>query len=136
MPAVYTVVVSVWMINAPRMVPVRLNRPPSSEVPPMTTARIASISIHSPALLASAAEMFDAIINPATPAHNALNTYTANTIERCRTPANLLASGLTPTDSSSMPSAVRRVSRPTSANTPRLTRIATGRPSAKPAPST
>ncbi len=39
-----------------------------------------------------------------------------------------------PTDSSSMPSAVHRVSRATSANTDRLTRIATGSPNAKPAP--
>ena len=70
----YTVVVSVWMTSAPTSVPVSEYRPPASEVPPMTTARIASISIHSPALLASAAFTFDAIISPATHEHSAENT--------------------------------------------------------------
>ena len=68
------VVASVWMSRAPIMVPVREKRPPAREVPPMTTARIASSSIHRPALFASAALVFPAIISPATPAHTAENT--------------------------------------------------------------
>ncbi len=40
----------------------------------MTTARIASSSIHRPALLASAALTFELIINPATPAQSAAKT--------------------------------------------------------------
>ena len=40
----------------------------------MTTARIASISIHSPALLASAAVTFELIISPAMPAQSAAKT--------------------------------------------------------------
>lgn len=64
-------VVNVWMISAPMTVPLIENRPPASDVPPITTARIASSSIHSPALLPSALETFELIINPAIPAHRA-----------------------------------------------------------------
>ena len=67
-------VVSVWMISAPTTVPARENRPPASEVPPMTTARIASSSIHRPALLPSAPETLELIISPAMPAQSAEKT--------------------------------------------------------------
>ena len=49
------------MIRAPSTVPLIENRPPASEVPPMTTARIASSSMKSPVLLASAAAVFAGI---------------------------------------------------------------------------
>ena len=62
------------MTRAPTTVPPIENRPPSSEVPPITTARIASSSIHRPALLPSAAEVLELIIRPAMPAHTAQNT--------------------------------------------------------------
>ena len=74
MPMLGMVVARVWMSSAPTRVPVSENRPPAREVPPMTTARMASSSIHSPALLASAALVLPAIISPATPAHRAENT--------------------------------------------------------------
>ncbi len=41
-PMAYIVVVSVWIIRAPIIDPERKNFPPFSEVPPRTTARIAS----------------------------------------------------------------------------------------------
>src|SRR6476469_2962593 len=125
-PIVSTDAVRVWLTIAPTSVPGSEHRPPANHVPPMTTARIASISIHRPALLASAACTFDAIIRPATPAHSALNTYTVQMIVRERTPARRLASGFTPTASMSMPSAVRRVTSATAASTTRLIRIAIG----------
>ena len=62
------------MSSAPTSVPAREKRPPASDVPPITTARIASSSIHSPALLASAALVLPAIISPAMPAHSAEKT--------------------------------------------------------------
>ena len=68
------VLARVWMSSAPMSVPVRENRPPASDVPPITTARMASSSIHRPALFASAALVFPAIISPATPAQSAEKT--------------------------------------------------------------
>ena len=62
------------MISAPSTVPPMENRPPASEVPPMTTARIASSSIHRPALLPSAPETLAVTMKPAMPAQNAQNT--------------------------------------------------------------
>ena len=56
------------MNSAPTSVPVSENRPPASDVPPMTTARIASSSIHSPRLLALTELVLAAMISPATPA--------------------------------------------------------------------
>ena len=61
-------VVSVWMISAPSTLPRRLKRPPSSEVPPSVTARMASSSSSCPALLPSALFTFELIISPAMPA--------------------------------------------------------------------
>ena len=48
-------------------------------------------------------------MKPAMPAQNALKTYTMKMMRRDRIPASRLASELPPTDSMSMPSAVRRV---------------------------
>ena len=66
------VVVTAWMISAPITDPTSKNRPPASDVPPITTARIASSSKYNPALFASAAAMSPATINPASPAHRPL----------------------------------------------------------------
>src|SRR5206468_1827141 len=54
-----------WMISAPTIASTRLKRPPNSEVPPITTARMASSSSQSPALLASAPMMSAAAMTPA-----------------------------------------------------------------------
>ncbi|MNL61899.1 hypothetical protein D3C87_1858730 [compost metagenome] len=54
-----------WMMMAPSTEAAMLKRPPRSEVPPMTTARMASSSSQSPALLASAPLMSAAAIMPA-----------------------------------------------------------------------
>ena len=54
---------------------------------------------------------------------------------RERTPASRLATGLTPTDSTSMPSAVRRVTRATPTKTTAASTTETGSPSRKPPPS-
>ena len=62
------VVVSVWMMSAPSTLPTRVNRPPFSEVPPSTTARIASSSKSRPALLPSALFTLEVMISPAMPA--------------------------------------------------------------------
>ena len=106
------------MISAPMTVPPRENRPPVSDVPPMTTARIASSSIHRPALLPSALETLELIISPAMPAQSAQNTYDhdhdaprtgcrpGGWPRRCRRPTR-----------SACPSAVRRVSSAVSATT-------------------
>ena len=75
MPTVYTVVTSVWMTRAPTRVPTSEYRPPASEVPPMTTARIASSSMKSPVLLASAAAVFAVRMSPAIAAQNAEKVY-------------------------------------------------------------
>ena len=50
---------SVWMVKTPTTVPAMLNVPPASDVPPSTTARIASSSMYSPAAFASAAMMLE-----------------------------------------------------------------------------
>ena len=55
MPIVRIIIVIDWMMNAPITVPVSEKRPPARDVPPMTTARMASISSHRPVLLGSAA---------------------------------------------------------------------------------
>ncbi len=53
------VLFSVWIVKTPTTVPARLNLPPAREVPPRTTARMASNSMYRPAALASAAMMFE-----------------------------------------------------------------------------
>lgn len=114
------------MTSAPTTVPPMENRPPSSDVPPMTTARIASSSIHRPALLPSAADVLELIIRPAIPAHSAQNTYTMILMRRERMPTRRLASALPPTDSTSRPSAVRRVSATVTATTAATTKMEKG----------
>jgi hypothetical protein len=59
--------VRVAMNSAPISDPVSENRPPASEVPPMTTARIASSSIHRPRLLAFTELVLAAMTRPAMP---------------------------------------------------------------------
>ena len=78
-------------------------------MPPRTTARIASSSIHSPALLPSALETFELIISPAIPAHRPEKTYASRITLRERMPVSRLASALPPTASISIPSALRRL---------------------------
>src|SRR5690606_12270346 len=135
MPTIVTVRVRVVMIRTPTSVPESENLPPCSDVPPMTTARIASSSMNRPALLASAAITLDARMRPARPEKRPESAKTVHTIVRALTPASRLAAGLMPTDSTSMPSAVRRVRSATRRNTPPATSVATGRPSQKPEPS-
>jgi len=54
--------------SAPAMSPPRLNRPPSSLVPPRTTTMIASSSLSRPMLLASAAMVGAPYTSPASAA--------------------------------------------------------------------
>ncbi len=63
----------VWMMNTPTTVPASVNLPPISEVPPSTTARMASSSMLMPALFASAAMMFELYRMPANPASRPLS---------------------------------------------------------------
>ena len=58
------------MMSAPMRLPTRLNLPPESDVPPSTTARMASSSNSNPALLPSALLTFELTIRPAMPAHS------------------------------------------------------------------
>ncbi len=62
----------VWIVKTPITVPAMLNLPPMSEVPPSTTARIASSSMYCPAAFASAAMMFELYRMPAMPASRPL----------------------------------------------------------------
>ncbi len=71
MPRMVTENVSVVITRTPTSVPTSENLPPASEVPPMTTARMASSSMNRPALLASAAMMSELRMNPAMHAKNA-----------------------------------------------------------------
>ena len=57
-----------WIISAPTRLAGMENRPPFRDVPPIATARIASISIKRPALLQSAPLMPALSIRPATAA--------------------------------------------------------------------
>ena len=109
------------------IVPARKKRPPASAVPPITTARIASSSIQSPALFPSAPDTIELIISPAMPAQSAENTYARMISPRDRTPASRLASLLPPTASISMPSAVRRVTSAVTTKTPATMKIEKGR---------
>ncbi|MNT87544.1 hypothetical protein D3C72_2279700 [compost metagenome] len=59
-----------WMMIAPMTDMAIEKRPPSSDVPPMTTARMASSSSHRPALLASAPRMSPAMMMPDIPAQS------------------------------------------------------------------
>ena len=72
------------MMNAPITVPPSEKRPPASDVPPITTARMASISRNSPVLFGSAAVASDVIIRPARPANTAHTMYTVHVIDRGR----------------------------------------------------
>src|SRR5690606_26479308 len=64
-PAISMPVLIDWMMSAPSSEAMIEKRPPLSDVPPMTTARMASSSSHSPALLASAPRMSAVAISPA-----------------------------------------------------------------------
>lgn len=72
-PADRMPVFTAWMIIAPISDPRMLKRPPSSELPPTTTARMASSSNHRPALLASAPLMSAATMMPAIEAQSPLS---------------------------------------------------------------
>ena len=129
MPTMKIIIVIVWMMNAPITVPPSEKRPPASDVPPITTARMASISRNSPVLFGSAAVASEVSISPARPANTAHTMYTVHVIDRAGTPARREASGLPPTDSRSIPSAVRRVSRAVSSRITMARMIENGRPS-------
>ena len=66
-----------WVIacitNAPIMLASRENRPPDMEVPPITTANMASSSVVSPILLASDVLTFELATSPAIPAQKPQN---------------------------------------------------------------
>jgi hypothetical protein len=85
---------------------------------------MASSSMNSPVLLASAAVWFEVRISPPTVS------------PRLRTPAWRLASGLTPTDSISRPRAVRRVTSAATTTTAAAISTGTGSPNRKPEPIT
>jgi hypothetical protein len=89
------------MTSAPISVPVEENRPAASDVPPMTTARIASSSIHRPALCV-AALVLAAMTGPRCRRHSR-RSVDVQMIVRDRTPASRLASGLMPTASMQHP---------------------------------
>ena len=86
-------------------------------------------------LLASAAAVFAVRMRPAIAAQNAENVYTTKSSPLARTPAWRLASGLMPTDSMNMPSAVRRVMSAAAPNTTAAMMTAIGMPNQKPEPS-
>lgn len=69
-----TVRFSVVMSSAPMALPPSEKRPPASEVPPMTTARIASISMSMPVLETSTVITFAVANTPAMPASRPLIT--------------------------------------------------------------
>jgi hypothetical protein len=77
--------VRVWITSTPTSVPASENLPPASEVPPITTARIASSSMKSPALFASAAMTLELILRPAMPANSPASAYTVQMIVRAWT---------------------------------------------------
>ena len=58
----------VSMMNAPISEPAKENRPPANEVPPITTARMASNSMNKPIEFGSAEVEFDVSMSPARPA--------------------------------------------------------------------
>ena len=122
------------MMSAPMMLPARLKRPPVSKVPPSVTARMASSSISSPALLPSALLTFELTSRPATPAARPLNPYTHTLIKRWRTPAMRAAAGLMPMAWTKSPSAVRVSARCSASQTAPATNTANGKPSRKPPP--
>lgn len=69
-PPITSVVASAWMTSAPTTESQSEKRPPASEAPPMTTARIASSSSQSPALFASAPWMSAVTTMPASAAQS------------------------------------------------------------------
>ncbi len=97
-------------MSAPSTVPARLKRPPSSEVPPSVTARMASSSSSSPALLPSALRTFELIRMPAIAAVSPEKPYTANTMAFERRPTSRVATGFTPIARINSPSAVPSMS--------------------------
>src|SRR5579859_70878 len=101
-----------WMISAPQTASKRLNRPPNSDVPPITTARMASSSSQRPALLASAPMMSAAATMPASAAQRPHHMYTAMIIGRMPTPESSLARALPPAASIRRPSEEPRTTMP------------------------
>ncbi|CAB5169691.1 hypothetical protein IST4112_06858 [Burkholderia cenocepacia] len=95
------------MISAPSTEPARLKRPPSSDVPPSVTARIASSSSSSPALLPSALRTFELARMPASADITPEHRYTPNTTAPERSPTSRVATGFTPIARMNSPSAVR-----------------------------
>ena len=73
-PIAYMEVVTACMTNAPMTLANSENRPPDPiNVPPMTTARMASTSKFRPILVASDVLIFEVPIMPATPAQKPQN---------------------------------------------------------------
>ena len=124
------------MMIEPITVPARLNLPPAMFVPPMTTARMASISKLMPKLL----ESFDitrlAVIRPAIAERKAVRAKTIIMILRESMPLKRLALGLMPTDSTIVPKAVFRTNTATAATTTAVMMIGMGRNRKLPCPIT
>ncbi len=72
-PIAYMEVVIACITSAPIMLASREKRPPAMDVPPITTARMASSSRLKPMLLASEVLMFELATSPAIPAQKPQN---------------------------------------------------------------
>ena len=84
------------MISTPIRVPPSLPEPPDMEVPPTTTAAIASISAPSPEVQVPEYRR-DAMVMPARPAIRPLKLNTTNLTLAVLIPENLAAVSLPPT---------------------------------------
>src|SRR6202011_1838286 len=80
-PTEQMVVVSVWVMRARTTLPRGVKRPPESDVPPRTTARMASSSRSRPALFPSALFTLELTIRPAIPAQRPQTAYTQKVME-------------------------------------------------------
>ena len=111
----------------PTTVPARLNLPPAMFVPPMTTARMASISKLMPKLLESLDMTRLAMMRPAMPERKAVSAKQIMMIRLELMPLRRLALGLMPTDSTIVPNAVFRTKIETAATTTIVMMIGIGR---------
>src|SRR5690606_27646488 len=106
-----TVLFRVAISSAPTVEPRIENFPPARDVPPITTARIASSSMRLPVPDTLTVMTSETVNRPPHEASTAARTYTAMRMGRGRMPAIRLALGLMPIDSIMSPSAVRRMTR-------------------------
>ena len=112
----------------------RVKRPPESDVPPRTTARMASSSRSRPALFPSALFTLELTISPAIPAQRPQTAYTQKVMEPARTPVKRAATGLSPIASMKRPRAVRRARKRSTASTAAAMKSENGMPRTNPLP--